>query len=57
MNLVETEWRALSVSAQIRHLEVEGYVVLPDALALDIEHLDRVGDDIHISAVFEAGSG
>ena len=35
MNLVETDWRALSVAAQIRHLEVEGYVVLPDALGPD----------------------
>lgn len=33
MNIVTTDWRALSVPEQIRHLEVEGYVVLPDALA------------------------
>ena len=32
MNIVATDWRALSLPEQIRHLEVEGYVVLPDAL-------------------------
>ena len=32
MNIVTTDWRALSLPEQIRHLEVEGYVVLPDAL-------------------------
>ena len=42
MNLVETDWRTLSVAAQIRHLEVEGYVVLPDALGPDaLEQLRR----------------
>ena len=42
MNLVETDWRTLSVAAQIRHLEVEGYVVLPDALGPDaLEELRR----------------
>lgn len=32
MNIVTTDWRALSVPERVRHLEVEGYVVLPDAL-------------------------
>ncbi len=32
MNIVTTDWRVLSTPEQIRHLEVEGYVVLPDAL-------------------------
>ena len=32
MNIVTTDWRTLSPPEQIRHLEVEGYVVLPDAL-------------------------
>ena len=32
MNIVKTDWRTLSLPEQIRHLEVEGYVVLPDAL-------------------------
>ena len=35
MNIVTTDWRALSLPEQIRHLEVEGYVVLPDALTLE----------------------
>ena len=42
MNLVATDWRTLSAAAQIRHLEVEGYVVLPDALGRDaLEELRR----------------
>ena len=32
MKIVTTDWRALSLPEQVRHLEVEGYVVLPDAL-------------------------
>ena len=40
MNLVTTDWRALSLPEKIRHLEVEGYVVLPDALMPEqLDHL------------------
>lgn len=40
MNLITTDWRTLSLPEQIRHLEVEGYVVLPDALMPEqLDHL------------------
>ena len=32
MNLVETDWRSLTPPEQIRHLEVEGFAVLPAIL-------------------------
>ncbi len=45
MNIVTTDWKLLSSAAQIRHLEVEGYVVLPNALSPDaLEQLRRESD-------------
>lgn len=38
--MVSTDWAALSLGRQIRHLEVEGYVVLPDLL--DRAHVARL---------------
>lgn len=38
--IVDTDWSALTLGQRIRHLEVEGYVVLPDLL--DSEHLERL---------------
>lgn len=47
MNLVETDWRSLTPPEQIRHLEVEGYVVLPDALAPEnLEQLRAESDQL-----------
>ncbi len=33
--IIETDWSALTLGQRIRHLEVEGYVVLPDLLSAD----------------------
>jgi hypothetical protein len=38
--LVETDWSAITLGERIRHLEVEGYVVLPDLLSR--EHIGRL---------------
>ena len=38
--IVDTDWSALTLGQRIRHLEVEGYVVLPDLL--DSEHVERL---------------
>lgn len=40
MSTDETDFSSLSPGERIRHLEVEGYVVLPDIL--DAEHMDRI---------------
>ena len=36
INLCETDFGAMSRAQQIRHLEVEGYVVLPEILPRDV---------------------
>lgn len=33
--IVDTDWRTMTTGARIRHLEVEGYVILPGVLAAD----------------------
>src|SRR5262245_37671436 len=33
MNIVATDWSRLTTLQQLKHLELEGYVVLPDLLA------------------------
>ena len=38
--IVDTDWSALTLGQRIQHLEVEGYVVLPDLL--DSEHVERL---------------
>ena len=35
-HIVDTPWSSLSMGDRIRHLEVEGYVVIPDILPLDL---------------------
>lgn len=35
-HIVDTPWSSLSMGDRIRHLEVEGYVVIPDILSLDL---------------------
>ena len=42
--VVDTDWRRLTVGQQIRHLEVEGYVVIPDVLGPD--HVARLRDQL-----------
>jgi len=39
-HVVETDWAGLTFGEQVQHLEVEGFVVLPDILCADeIERL------------------
>ncbi len=42
---MSTDWRELSLEERIHHLEVEGYVVLPDLLTP--EHVDRLKVQTH----------
>lgn len=44
MNIDETDFTSLTRPQQIRHLEVEGYVVLPDML--DAEHIARLKSEL-----------
>lgn len=41
---VDTDWSKLSTSERIRHLEIEGYVVLPDLIPP--EQLSRIRDEV-----------
>ena len=38
--IVETDWESLTLGQRIKHLEVEGYLVIPDLL--DAEHIARL---------------
>ena len=42
--IVDTDWSALTLGQRIEHLEVEGYVVLPDLLSA--EHIARLSDEL-----------
>ncbi len=44
MNVDETDFSSLSLPQRIRHLEVEGYVVLPDML--DAEHISKLKSEL-----------
>lgn len=52
-NLVEKDWSKLTTSQSIKHLEIEGYVVIPDLLSPDqviavrgeLDNLPTVGTD------------
>ena len=44
MNIDETDFASLSLAQKVRHLEVEGYVVLPDALGP--ERIERINDEM-----------
>ncbi len=44
MNIDETDFGALTLGQKIRHLEVEGYVVLPDVL--DPESIERINEQM-----------
>ena len=52
-NLVQTDWSKLSTPQRIKHLEIEGYVVLPDLIPFDevqriraeLDRLPTVGTD------------
>lgn len=44
MNLDRVDFRSMSRPEQIRHLEVEGYVVLPEIL--DADHMNRIKQEL-----------
>ena len=44
MRIDKTNFSALTVGEQIRHFEVEGFVVLPDLL--DTNHIRRLKDEL-----------
>lgn len=44
MNIDETDYGAMTPGEKMRHLEVEGYVVLPDVL--DTRQMDRIKDEM-----------
>ena len=44
MNVDETDYRSMTLGEKMRHLEVEGYVVLPDVL--DAAHMDRINQEM-----------
>ena len=43
MNIVDVDWNALSDTDRLRHLEVEGYVVLPHLL--DVDTMQRIKEE------------
>jgi hypothetical protein len=51
--IIDTDWRAMTLGERIRHLEVEGYVVLPELLSPDqvrslhdqLESIETIGTD------------
>lgn len=44
MNIDKTDYVAMSLPAKTRHLEAEGYVVLPDVL--EKEHMDKIKEEM-----------
>ena len=44
MNVDETDFSSFTLGQKIRHLEVEGYVVLPDVL--DAAHMERIKSEM-----------
>ena len=44
MNVDETDYASMSLGEKMRHLEVEGYVVLPGVL--DAAHMDRINEEM-----------
>ena len=44
MNIDETDYGAMPLGEKMRHLEVEGYVVLPGVL--DPDHMDRIKEEM-----------
>ena len=44
MNIDETDFSTFSLAQKIRHLEVEGFIVLPDVLSQD--HMDRINEEM-----------
>jgi hypothetical protein len=43
-NIDKTDFSSLTLAQQIRHLEVEGFVVMPDVLGQD--HMDRINEEM-----------
>jgi hypothetical protein len=43
-NIDETDYNSFTLGQQIRHLEVEGFIVLPDVLSQ--EHMDRINEEM-----------
>lgn len=50
--VVDTDWRSLSLGQRIQHLEIEGYVVLPDVLSAD--HVARL--HAHLRSIETTGA-
>ena len=44
MNVDDIDYGAMTLGEKMRHLEVEGYVVLPDAL--DAAHMERINQEM-----------
>lgn len=41
--IADTDWSCLTLGERIRHIEVEGYLVIPDLLSP--EHIDKLKAD------------
>jgi hypothetical protein len=50
-HIVDTDWSALSFGERVRHLEVEGYIVIPDLLDAGlVEELRRQLKEVSVQA-------